>query len=192
MKKILTLLVIAALCCSKTNSHAQVNKQDSLAVVDFYNSTDGPHWKLHGGWLTKRPLGTWYGILVANGRVTYISIHTNNLTGTLPSSIGNLSKLTTLYLGYNKLTGNLPSSLGNLVDLDYFSLDNNNFTGSIPSSLGNLVKVTYLGLSHNALTEQIPPTLGNLVKLYGIDLSYNNLTGSIPPELGKLGITIQP
>lgn len=164
----------------------QANKQDSLALVDLYDSTDGPHWTHHGGWLTKRPLITWYGIVVTNGRVTYLSLHGNNLMGILPSSIGNLSKLSQLYVGFNKITGNLPASLGNLINLNYLDLDFNDFNGTIPSTLGNLINVTYLGFSNNQLTGQIPPSLGNMTKLNEVDLSHNHLTGNIPPELGML------
>jgi len=50
-------------------ANAQVNKQDSLALVDLYNSTDGPNWYNQTNWLTSKPVSKWYGIKVANSRV---------------------------------------------------------------------------------------------------------------------------
>ncbi|MBX2922196.1 MAG: hypothetical protein KF746_08395 [Chitinophagaceae bacterium] len=40
---------------------AQVNVQDSLALVDLYNSTDGPDWVQNANWLAG-PVSTWHGV----------------------------------------------------------------------------------------------------------------------------------
>ena len=79
-----------ALCVNINTANGQVNKQDSLALVDLYNSTNGPNWYNQKNWLTKNPVSTWYGITVTNNRVTDIYINGNNLTGSIPYSIGNL------------------------------------------------------------------------------------------------------
>jgi hypothetical protein len=47
MKTKSTLFSLVFALCANTSItvYAQaVNKQDSLALVDLYNSTDGPHW----------------------------------------------------------------------------------------------------------------------------------------------------
>src|SRR4051794_39842129 len=100
MKKIFTSFFVAAICLSTPLSLvAQVNVQDSLTLVDLYNSTDGPHWNGNANWLTKNPVSTWYGIEgVLNSSVTNINLDYNNLNGTLPSSIGNFTNLGTLLL----------------------------------------------------------------------------------------------
>ena len=67
MKLKLTLFCLAfAFCSSKSITvYAQaVNKQDSLALVDLYNSTNGPGWYTKTNWLTRHPVETWYGITV--------------------------------------------------------------------------------------------------------------------------------
>ena len=71
---------------------AQVNVQDSLALVDLYNSTDGPHWFDHTNWLTTAPVKSWFRITVVGRRVTQIFLYQNNLTGKMLSSLGNLAK----------------------------------------------------------------------------------------------------
>ena len=63
--KFTLLLVVATISISQPNIVvAQVDVQDSLALVDLYNSTDGPHWLHHDNWLTTQPVQTWYGISI--------------------------------------------------------------------------------------------------------------------------------
>ena len=59
-------------------------------------------------------------------------------TGTLPSSLSLLIKLTDLRPYDNLLTGTIPSSLGKLINCKNFYLNSNFLTGTIPSSLENL------------------------------------------------------
>jgi len=60
-----------------------------------------------------------------------LSLAANNLEGSLPSSIGNLSSnLTYLYLGGNSLSGQIPHSIAKLSALTYLSLEVNNFSGT--------------------------------------------------------------
>ena len=68
-----------ALCANINIVNAQVNKQDSLALVDLYNSTDGPNWNDHTNWLTKKRVSTWSRITVTNNRVTRIELNYQNL-----------------------------------------------------------------------------------------------------------------
>ena len=44
----------------------------------------------------------------------------------------------------NNLTGSIPPSLGNLTSLQELKLEKNAFSGSIPSSLGNLKTLRFL------------------------------------------------
>src|SRR6266496_1194293 len=179
--------LVFALCVNIHTAKAQVNVQDSLALVDLYNSTDGAHWVNNTNWLTSNPVSTWYGIIsVSNGRVIYINLETNNLAGQLPSSIGNLQKLGTLRLPVNQLSGSIPSSIGNLVNLKRLNLYSNQLSGSIPSSIGNLANLQVLVLNGNQLNGAIPSSLGNLVNLQMLDLGSNHLSDTIPSSLGNL------
>ncbi len=184
MKKISTLLIAVCLFAA-TNLKAQVNIQDSLALVNLYDSTDGANWYSKTNWLTKAPVSTWYGIgLDANNRVDSIKLVTG-LKGSIPYSLGNLNKLTYLLLG-NKLTGRIPSSLGNLTNLAYLDLSHNTLTDTISSSLGNFTSLQFLGLSGNQLTGSIPSSFGNLTNLTKLYLNNNKLSNAIPASLGNL------
>ena len=82
-----------------------VNNQDSLALVDLYNSTGGTNWTEDYNWLTAKSVYYWKGIEIENNRVIIINLNENNLTETIPSSIGNLTALTSLNLSENNLSG---------------------------------------------------------------------------------------
>ena len=60
-----------------------INAQDSLALVDLYNSTNGDGWKNNSNWKTTNPVSWWYGVTVTGNRVTTIQMNGNNITGTL-------------------------------------------------------------------------------------------------------------
>ncbi|MDE3000995.1 MAG: leucine-rich repeat domain-containing protein [Gemmatimonadota bacterium] len=160
---------------------------DWSALVALYNATNGPGWTNRTNWLSDRPLGEWYGVTTdANGRVTSLRVSENNLRGSLPAGLGNLSKLVQLDLSRNDLTGNIPAELGKLTILRELNLYSNLLTGGIPSTLGSLTNLQRLLLSYTRLTGAIPAELGGLSDLQTLDLSYTRLTGSIPTSLGNL------
>jgi len=164
----------------------QVNVQDSLALVDLYNSTNGNGWTIKTNWLSNQPVATWYGVLTNNNRVSSIDLNNNNLTGTIPATLGNLLYLLSLQLDVNQLSGSIPASLGNLVNLQYLSLILNQLTGPVPASLGNMTSLGWMRLADNQLSGSIPSSLGNLSNLQYFYLGDNRFTGTIPASLGNL------
>ncbi|KAK4485313.1 hypothetical protein RD792_007948 [Penstemon davidsonii] len=91
-----------------------------------------------------------------------------------------MNSLRGLNLSGNQLTGSIPRSIGDLQSLTYLWLDNNKFNGSIPSSLGNMRVLQYLDLSENNLSGSIPTSLETLTYLDYFNVSFNELTGQIP------------
>ena len=91
-----------------------------------------------------------------------------------------------MLLSRNQLSGAIPSQLGNLSNLWYLLLDKNQLSGTIPTQLGNLTSLRHIWLNGNRLTGEIPTQLGNLTNLVSINFSCNKLTGSIPTSFGNL------
>ncbi len=160
------------------------------ALLAFYNSTNGDNWIDNQGWLG--PPGTecsWSGVSCdpSGEHITAIWFRANQLSGTLPSEIGNLTHLDTLYLRENQLSGTIPSEIGNLTQLSMLYLRGNELSGAIPPEIGNLINLSMLSLKDNQLSGALPSQLGNLRNLTGLDLARpNQISGSIPPELGNL------
>ncbi|KAK2663132.1 hypothetical protein Ddye_001706 [Dipteronia dyeriana] len=103
-----------------------------------------------------------------------------NLSGTLSPSIGNLTNLQIVLLQNNNITGPIPSEIGSLAKLQTLDLSYNLFTGEIPSSLGRLRSLKYMRLNNNSLSRAIPMPLANMTQLAFLDLSFNNLSGPVP------------
>jgi Leucine-rich repeat (LRR) protein len=152
MKQLFLPLLLSLLFFARPlNSSAQTaNQQDSLALVDLYNSTNGPGWLARTNWLSPAPISTWYGVVTSGEFVVNILLAGNRMVGSLPSSLGNLSKLQVLQLSSNQLIGSIPASF-------------KNFPGHT------------LDLSNNQLSGDISPIL-NLTQNPTVDLQYNRFT----------------
>ena len=158
---------------------------DRAALVALYNATDGANWETNTNWNSTEPIGDWYGVTTnANGRVTRLYLVGNELDGSIPSALGNLSYLVYLSFGSNDLSGSIPSQLGNLSNLEKLFLERNELSGSIPSQLGSLSSLLVLALAENGLTGSLPTTLANLSNLETFDVKDNELSGSIPIGMG--------
>lgn len=180
--------LLTAVTASSYNCAAQVQipQTECLALVALYNSTDGPNWDDNTNWLATSTPCDWYGIDCFGGSVLNLGLNTNQLNGSIPPEIGNLTNLTYLGLGDNQLSGSIPPELGNLSNLHGIHLFDNQLTGPIPHQLGNLANLEGIQAIGNQLSGPIPPELGNLSKLKRLNLAYNQLSGSIPAALGNL------
>ena len=61
-----------------------------------------------------------------------LNLSSNNFTGTIPSSLGNLSQPESLDFSKNNLSGRIPQQLASLTFLAYLNLSHNQFPGPIP------------------------------------------------------------
>ena len=164
------------------------DRGDRARLTTFYDATGGPNWRDNTRWGSPdAPLSLWYGVAAdAAGRVLGVTLARNNLSGSLPTELGDLSSLVRLILGRNNLSGSLPPTLGDLSALQFLSFSDNDFSGAIPPTLGRLSNLLSLHLEGNNLSGPLPSTLGDLSRLKLLTLSGNNLTGPIPAELGDL------
>ncbi|PWA42046.1 Leucine-rich repeat-containing protein [Artemisia annua] len=114
-----------------------------------------------------------------------------NLTGTIPSAITKLTRLTMLRLSWTNLTGPVPSFLSQLKNLNFLDLSFNDLTGSIPPELASLTNLGAIHLDRNKLTGVIPDSFGSFKgSTPDLYLSHNQLTGTIPKSLGYLNFTV--
>eukprot|EP00241_Pyramimonas_parkeae_P011075 CAMPEP_0114254960 /NCGR_PEP_ID=MMETSP0058-20121206/17290_1 /TAXON_ID=36894 /ORGANISM="Pyramimonas parkeae, CCMP726" /LENGTH=227 /DNA_ID=CAMNT_0001369279 /DNA_START=115 /DNA_END=795 /DNA_ORIENTATION=- len=86
----------------------------------------------------------------------------------------------------DQLTGTIPSEMGNLTQLTFMSIFNNQLTGTVPTELGSLTRIHSIGLDINQLTGTIPTEFGALTLLKIMHIQRNQLSGSIPSEMAAL------
>ncbi|PWA57550.1 Leucine-rich repeat-containing protein [Artemisia annua] len=155
-----------------------------------------------------------------------LDISSNYIKGEIPGDgFGNLTKLLHLDMSYNNLNGSIPSQLfqltnlhldlsdnyklervlspevgklinlvgklinlvGKLINLESLKLNNNgDFLGNIPEEIGNLTKLRDFSLRNNRFSSGIPSSIANLTKLESLDLSFNSLSLEIPTFIGRL------
>ncbi|KAF5773989.1 putative leucine-rich repeat-containing, plant-type, leucine-rich repeat domain superfamily [Helianthus annuus] len=106
-------------------------------------------------------------------------INMRRLSGFLPNELGHLINLVHLQLGYNHIAGPIPESIGRLSFLRSLDLNENLISGPIPYSIGGLLSLEELYLSNSQLTDVLPESMGQLSKLNTLDFSHNLLTGVV-------------
>ncbi|MFC1543432.1 leucine-rich repeat domain-containing protein, partial [Candidatus Neomarinimicrobiota bacterium] len=145
---------------------------DSMALVEIYNDVNGINWSDQTNWLTAATISEWYGVTVTEDRVTGLDLSGNNLSGSLPSTISDLTALDTLNLAANQLTGTIPTALNNLTYLRLLRLDNNQFTGAV--NIGEQWDMQSLYLNDNQLDDLT--SLGSFEVLDTLAVENNLLT----------------
>uniref|UniRef100_A0A6N2KMT5 Protein kinase domain-containing protein n=1 Tax=Salix viminalis TaxID=40686 RepID=A0A6N2KMT5_SALVM len=133
--------------------------------------------------------------------VRVVDFSRNLFSGSLPSGIGNLSRLEEFRVANNSLTGDIPNHIvkcgflqvldleGNreeimrLTNLSTLDLSFNKFYGEIPYNIGDLKGLMVLNLSACGFSGRIPASIGSLLKLITLDLSKQNLSGELPIEI---------
>ena len=85
----------------------------------------------------------------------------------------------------NQLTGTIPFSIGLLVTFTYITLASNQFSGTIPARLGALSNLAVLDLSSNYFSGTILQ-VASLAKLREVHIGTYPFSCSIPLSLGQL------
>lgn len=189
ISSILPTLLFFSLLLELSTAQAAIPQSEREALISLYNATNGDDWTNSDGW-TGAP-GTecnWYGVTCRGDAVHYLLLDKNNLVGTLPKEIGNLTQLVSVRLYNNSLSGTIPEEIGNLTQLTSLSLTGNSLSGTIPNTLGNLLNLEVLSLADNFFSGSIPNWLGNLLQLETLILNNNSFTGVIPSSLGNLSL----
>lgn len=177
------LFVGTPLTLTSTPALAAIPSSERDVLLALYANTNGANWTNRAGW--NGPAGTecsWHGVGCMGERVWSIVLVGNQLDGTLPATLNQLTNMTILSVGGNQLRGSIPTLAG-LTKLVNFSVGNNQLTGSLPSLTG-LSSLVVFDADTNQLTGAIPP-IADLSSLQTFDVSRNQLSGPIPP-LGGL------
>jgi hypothetical protein len=180
-------LVLACLILSTASvADAAIPASERQALIDLYNSTNGPRWTASNWGGNVGYECTWGGVGCDSAQTTVVTLalESNNLRGPLPGSIGNLTNLQYLYLQDNYLSGGIPTQLGNLVHLINLNLLANQLTGRIPSSLMNLTNLSFADFSYNALYAD--PALTAFLNSRGLGLGNQTIA---PTNLSTSGAT---
>jgi len=125
----------------------------------------------------------WAGVVCDPwGRVVKVHLPDQNLTGTLPSDLSELSSLSFFDLGTNQISGTIPS-FKSARNLTYLWLNQNLFSGTIPQDLPQ-PNIVQLELSQNILSGAIPDEFAKMTQLEYLDLSLNKL--SVLPDISVI------
>ncbi|KAB2067311.1 hypothetical protein ES319_A09G218100v1 [Gossypium barbadense] len=196
---LLHLLIISAVIASAGDDSAAI-----LKIAAAFKPTPK-------GWSTSTANNycSWQGLSCdKSNRITYISLASKSVSGTLSPEISTLSELRSVSLQRNSISGNIPS-FGKLSNLQKLFLDFNAFTSITPDAFAGLSSIQTLSLSENpklspwsfpniskltTLVElglgntniygTLPDIFGSLSSLQSLRASYNNLNGTLPASLG--------
>ncbi|KAJ7529480.1 hypothetical protein O6H91_15G052300 [Diphasiastrum complanatum] len=111
----------------------------------------------------------------------YIQVSLNNLSGSIPTSLGEIQNMGMFFLSHNNLSGSIPVEM-NRPEFNLLNFSHNSLSGPLPSPYDKMVCLTMLDLSYNNLSGSIPPSLQSCSALVTFNVSYNSeMSGSIPP-----------
>ncbi|EEE60352.1 hypothetical protein OsJ_13470 [Oryza sativa Japonica Group] len=86
-----------------------------------------------------------------SSNLAIIDLRMNAFSGPIPNFY-KMSALQILNLAQNNLSGSIPPSLGKVSSINLISLEMNNLEGSIPETLSNIKNLSMLSLGYNMLT----------------------------------------
>ncbi|XP_058213903.1 putative receptor-like protein kinase At3g47110 isoform X2 [Rhododendron vialii] len=186
--RILLVLLISGLESAIAFSSTSGNETDRIALLDFKNHITQDPFRILPSWNDSLHFCHWIGVKCnpTNGRVTILNLESQNLFGSIPPSVGNLTFLTGINLKDNNFQGEIPQEIGRLIRLQHLNLSYNSFSGKISSNISQCRELTIFDVRKNRLVGQIPEQLGSLSKLVYLAVDINNLSGIIPAYIGNL------
>lgn len=149
-----------------------VAEEDSLALVAYYESTNGDQWVDNSGWL-EEPVAFWVGVdgdaieEVSDGewRITSIDMPRNNMT----------------------VPGPFPDELANMDYVTFWKSDVNLHSGGI-EVFSEMERLSELLIRSNLLADPVPWDLfANMETMEEFRIRQNYFTGEMPAVLGENG-----
>lgn len=124
------------------------------------------------------------------GNVTSLEIFFcvfNGLDGGIPGEFAALRELEILAVGGNRLSGGFPEAIMNMSALARLDLNTNRFSGEMPAGIGNsLPNLQRFFVGGNFYHGDLPSSLANASNLVKFDIASNFFTGVVPASIGNL------
>jgi len=171
-------------------------------LMDLFAATGGDNWKENKNWGTDKNPKQWYGVSVNRaGEIRGLNLSNNNLVGKIPSSLGELKKLSRLHLWQNSLNGEIPKRFGDLTNLSKLDLIGNNLSGELSLPVIRLIASMRLKWGRQSVYLQsyghpsvlagpgftLPMNIDTLgADITELDLSQCCLIGGIPESIGAM------
>ncbi|MCL7031115.1 hypothetical protein MKW94_029717 [Papaver nudicaule] len=185
------LFLSTALVSPSLGALGKCNPSDYKALMNIKKSLNNPYHL--ASWVPNTDCCNWYVVECdpKTNRINQLALFQGNISGQIPSSVGDLPYLETLVFRHlTNVTGSIPQSITKLKHLKMLRLSWTNLSGPIPNFLNQLTNLTFLDLSFNQFSGSIPPNLSDLKNLGALHLDRNKLTGSIPESFGKFSGSI--
>ncbi|PRP78057.1 hypothetical protein PROFUN_14031 [Planoprotostelium fungivorum] len=158
---------------------AQTDPAVLSAYQSFYNSTRGSHWLNHTGWDNDNNVCNFFGVTCSPAGVVAISLSGNNLTGFIdPTWFAAIANVSALDLSLNQLQGSLPTEINQLTSLKSLDISDNRF-----QSICNISSLRLSSLDvannafYNATFDSVAPLLPS--SLFSLNISFCHLTGQM-------------
>ncbi|KAB5538020.1 hypothetical protein DKX38_015553 [Salix brachista] len=164
-------LFLSLLCLANSQQN-----DDAAAMMKLRDSLGNPSTL---GWSGSDPC-KWLHVECLNDRVTRIQIGNQNLQGTLPPELKNLTRLIKFEVMDNQLTGALPS-LSGLSYLQVLFLHNNSLSSIPPDFFAGMTSLNSVYLDYNPFESwEIPESLKDARNLREFSANGANVIGKIP------------
>ncbi len=165
---------------------AALDTNDDAALVALYNATGGASWSNNTGWaaatgsmdtVTNPPYGVTFDV---SGRVTQVSLGSNNLVGDISGlDLSGLSMTTNMSFNNNTLSGTLPAAAQLPSSLQTLELGSNQMAGPFPDYSGMSALKT-LHIYSNSLGGSLPTASLLPPNIETLGMGNNQLSGSFP------------
>ncbi|TYJ51001.1 hypothetical protein E1A91_A01G248600v1 [Gossypium mustelinum] len=118
---------------------------------------------------------------------TFVSISNNNIHGSIPPSLCNITFPRVLDLSNNSLSGPIPQCLFQMnVPNTVLNLRQNNLSGIISDTFSKSCELQILDLNQNRLEGKVPKSLENCKRMEVLDIGNNQINDSFPCHLKNI------